>query len=115
MIDESTKSVPASAGPLRAALAEKRASASRFSFGRGVVWLSLFLLLLPPLVFGDDAFRLSLFAKYLALAILALGVDLIWGYTGLLSLGQGLFFALGAYSLAYCLEMQEVANRAHAV
>ncbi len=42
-------------------------------------------------------FFLNLFGKFLAYAILALGIDLIWGYTGILSLGQGVFFGLGAY------------------
>ena len=44
-------------------------------------------------------YYLNLFAKYLALAILALGMDLIWGYTGILSLGQAIFFGMGAYSI----------------
>ena len=39
------------------------------------------------------AFRLNLLGRYLSLAIVAIGVDLIWGFTGLLSLGQGIFFA----------------------
>jgi urea transport system permease protein len=44
-------------------------------------------------------FTLNLFGKYLAFAILALGLDLIWGYTGILSLGHGVFFGLGAYCM----------------
>src|SRR2546425_3866304 len=44
-------------------------------------------------------YYLNLFGKYLSLAILALGMDLIWGYTGILSLGQAIFFGLGAYSM----------------
>jgi urea transport system permease protein len=44
-------------------------------------------------------YYLNLFGKYLALAILALGLDLIWGYTGILSLGQAIFFGLGAYAV----------------
>lgn len=81
----------------------------------GVVLVALALLVLfgPPALFPEDAFRLSLFAKYLALAILALGVDLVWGYTGMLSLGQGLYFSLGAYAVAYSLELQQVAADAH--
>ncbi|BET65145.1 urea ABC transporter permease subunit UrtC [Opitutales bacterium ASA1] len=42
-------------------------------------------------------FQLQLWGKYLSYALLAISVDLLWGYTGLLSLGQGLFFALGGY------------------
>jgi urea transport system permease protein len=44
-------------------------------------------------------YYLNLFGKYLALAILALGLDLLWGYTGVLSLGQAIFFGIGAYSI----------------
>jgi urea ABC transporter permease protein UrtC len=46
-----------------------------------------------------DNFTLNLWGKYLCYAVLALSVDLLWGYTGLLSLGQALFFALGGYML----------------
>jgi urea transport system permease protein len=57
--------------------------------------------LLPPedswLHLSD--FSLNRFGKFLAFAILALGLDLIWGYTGILSLGQGVFFGLGAYCM----------------
>ncbi|WP_447972577.1 urea ABC transporter permease subunit UrtC [Nitrospira sp. Kam-Ns4a] len=44
-------------------------------------------------------FALNRFGKFLAFAILALGLDLIWGYTGILSLGHGVFFGLGAYAI----------------
>jgi urea transport system permease protein len=44
-------------------------------------------------------FTLNRFGKFLAYAILALGIDLIWGYTGILSLGHGVFFGLGAYAI----------------
>ncbi|MDR4481581.1 MAG: urea ABC transporter permease subunit UrtC [Nitrospira sp.] len=44
-------------------------------------------------------FALNRFGKFLAFAILALGLDLIWGYAGILSLGQGVFFGLGAYCM----------------
>jgi urea transport system permease protein len=44
-------------------------------------------------------YYLNLFGKYLALAILALGLDLLWGYAGVLSLGQAIFFGMGAYSV----------------
>jgi len=76
---------------------------------RWLVWFGLLLLLLPPVVYQDNVFRLSLFAKFLALAVLALGVDLIWGYTGMLSLGQGLYFAVGAYSVALSLKLKQAA------
>ena len=50
-------------------------------------------------------FRLNLLGRFLALAIVALGIDLIWGFTGLLSLGQGIFFALGGYAPAMYLQL----------
>jgi urea transport system permease protein len=51
-------------------------------------------------------YTLNLFSKYLALAILALGMDLIWGYTGILSLGQAIFFGLGAYAMGMHLMLE---------
>jgi len=46
-----------------------------------------------------SSFALSLYGKYLTYAVLALGVNLLWGYTGILSLGQCMFFSLGGYAL----------------
>jgi len=67
------------------------------------------VLWLPLQIYGGDRYQLPLYTKYLAMAIFALSVDLIWGYTGLLSLGQGLFFGLGAYAMGYCLILQQAA------
>jgi urea transport system permease protein len=67
-----------------------------------IVAAILFLpFLLPP-------FRLNLLGRFLALGIVALGVDLIWGFTGLLSLGQGIFFALGGYALGMYLSLNSL-------
>ncbi|MSU35662.1 MAG: urea ABC transporter permease subunit UrtC [Pedosphaera sp.] len=49
--------------------------------------------------FHVSNFAISLYGKYLCYAVLALGVNLLWGYTGILSLGQALFFSLGGYAL----------------
>src|SRR6266702_6632765 len=49
--------------------------------------------------FHVSNFTINLYGKYLCYAVLALSVNLLWGYTGLLSLGQCLFFALGGYAL----------------
>ena len=73
-----------------------------------------FLVVLPALNLlpAEDAwfhvsdFRLNQFGKFLAFAILALGLDLIWGYCGVLSLGQGVFFGLGAYCMGMYLALQ---------
>lgn len=67
------------------------------------------LLCAAPFMLSD--FRLTLLSKYLALAILALGIDLIWGYTGILSLGQGVYFGLGAYSMAMYLKLTASGSR----
>ncbi|MGA1283661.1 MAG: urea ABC transporter permease subunit UrtC [Prochlorothrix sp.] len=69
-----------------------------------IVGVILVLTLVMPLVLSD--FRLTLLGRFLALAIVALGIDLIWGFTGLLSLGHGLFFALGGYAFAMHLSLQ---------
>ena len=65
------------------------------------VFAVVFVIVLPvanALGFLSD-YYLNLFGKYLCFAILALGMDLIWGYTGILSLGQAIFFGIGAYSI----------------
>ena len=51
-------------------------------------------------------FSISVYGKYLCYAVLALSVNLLWGYTGLLSLGQALFFTLGGYALGMHLMLK---------
>mgnify|MGYP001583566915 FL=1 len=77
--------------------------------------VGLVLLVLLPLLNvlpADDSwlhlsdFRLNQFGKFLAFGILALGLDLIWGYCGVLSMGQGVFFGLGAYCMGMYLALQ---------
>jgi len=55
-------------------------------------------------------YMISLIGKYLCYALLALSVDLIWGYAGILSLGHGAFFALGGYAMGMHL-MREIGDR----
>lgn len=74
----------------------------------GVWILAVLLLLVIPLTF--DMFRLGLAAKYLCFAFPALGIVLIWGYGGILSLGQGVFFGLGSYMMAMFLKLEAAAN-----
>jgi urea transport system permease protein len=78
------------------------------SGGLGFAVVGAILLVVMPLLnllppedswFHLSDFSLNRFGKFLAFAILALGLDLIWGYTGILSLGQGVFFGLGAYCM----------------
>ncbi len=65
-----------------------------------VALAALFLIVVFPVLNATGVvsnFTVNLWGKYLCYAILAMSVDLLWGYTGLLSLGQALFFALGGY------------------
>lgn len=66
--------------------------------------LLMVILLLAPFFISD--FRLNQLGKFLTYAIIAVGLDLIWGYGGMLSLGQGLFFVLGGYGFAMYLKLQ---------
>ena len=85
------------------------ASSSLRRVGAGwwsIAVLALLLLVLPA---GLDAFRLGLLAKYLCFAFAAVGIVLAWGYGGILSLGQGMFFGLGSYSVAMFLKLEAAA------
>jgi urea transport system permease protein len=75
--------------------------------GVGLV-IALLLIFVIPEIFKatGQSFRITMLGRFLALAIVALGIDLIWGYTGLLSLGHGVFFGLGGYALAMHLKLQ---------
>jgi urea transport system permease protein len=66
------------------------------------------LLVLVPLVVSE--FRLNLLAKYLCFAFPAVGIVLIWGYGGILSLGQGMFFGLGSYMMAMYLKLESTTS-----
>lgn len=61
-------------------------------------------------VFHLETYTVSLLGKYLCFAILALSVDLVWGYLGILSLGHGAFFALGGYAMGMYL-MRQIGDR----
>ena len=68
------------------------------------IWAIIsFLIIVMPLIVSVS--RLKIIGKALALGIVALGVELSWGYTGLLSLGQGIFFTLGGYAIAMYLQL----------
>ncbi|WP_394209585.1 urea ABC transporter permease subunit UrtC [Enterovibrio calviensis] len=57
-----------------------------------------------------ETYTVSLLGKYLSFAILALAVDLVWGYLGILSLGHAAFFALGGYAMGMYL-MRQIGDR----
>src|SRR6201999_4029567 len=68
-------------------------------------------LLLPPTsAFHVPTYLEALFGKYICYALLALSIDLIWGYCGILSLGHGAFFALGGYAMGMYL-MRQIGTR----
>ena len=67
------------------------------------------LLLLAPLLVSD--FRLGLLGKFLSFAILAMSLNLIWGYGGMLSLGHGVFFGLGDYAMAMFLKLEAAGGK----
>jgi urea transport system permease protein len=78
---------------------------SRWIF-EGLVFAAVAVVLIFVMPWLLTDFRLNLLGKFLAFAILALGLDLIWGYTGLLSLGQGVFFGLGGYCMAMYMKLE---------
>ncbi len=83
---------------------QKQARSKRIIEIGVIAALVVFMAVVLPAIL--PAFRLRLMGRFLSLAIVALGIDLIWGYTGLLSLGHGIFFALGGYALAMHLNLQ---------
>lgn len=75
----------------------------RLDFASAIALIALLAIALPLLL---DPFRLNLIGKYLALAFVAIGIVLTWGYGGILSLGQGVFFGLGGYLMAMFLKLE---------
>lgn len=75
--------------------------------GRLILFLAFLGCLFVPPYLVDSPLQVEKLNRFLTLALFALSVDLIWGYTGLLSLGQGLYFGLGAYFVAYSLNLQK--------
>jgi urea transport system permease protein len=75
------------------------------------IMVPIFNLAVPPSsALHMPTYLVALFGKYLCYAILALSIDLIWGYCGILSLGHGAFFALGGYAMGMYL-MRQIGTR----
>lgn len=70
----------------------------------GLLVLCALLFVIFPLVL--NGFRLNMVGKYLSYAFVAVGLVLCWGYGGILSLGQGVFFGLGGYCMAMFLKLE---------
>jgi urea transport system permease protein len=89
-----------------AVIAPQRSSLFPPAVWTGILVATAILALLPilNLTFSEDSalhissFTIALLGKFMCFAIAALALDLVWGYTGILSLGHGLFFALGGYA-----------------
>jgi urea transport system permease protein len=89
---------------------------------RKAMWIVLVLLVVALLVPASNlllpdgnplkipTYAISLFGKYLTYAMLALALDLVWGYCGILSLGHAAFFALGGYAMGMYL-MRQIGTR----
>ena len=69
-------------------------------------WLLLALAFVAP--FALSSYDLNLLARFMAMGILALGLVLIWGHGGILSLGQGVFFGLGGYAIAIHMKLADL-------
>src|ERR1044072_1913307 len=82
--------------------------AQRLFGGKAGVWgTGVFALLLAVILPSAlDIFRLNLIGKYLTYAFVAVGLVLLWGNAGVLSLGQGVFFGLGGYCMAMFLKLE---------
>ncbi|HEU0221331.1 MAG TPA: urea ABC transporter permease subunit UrtC, partial [Paracoccaceae bacterium] len=78
--------------------------------GAAVLVPALNLAVPPGSPFHVSDYLVPLLGKYLCFALLALSLDLIWGYAGALSLGHGAFFALGGYAMGMYL-MRQIGSR----
>ncbi|WP_367318869.1 urea ABC transporter permease subunit UrtC [Streptomyces sp. HUAS ZL42] len=96
-----TTTTPTAVTPASVPLSERLRAPMGFALG------AVLLFGVAPLVLSD--FRLSLLAKYLCYAIVAVGVSLAWGRGGLMVLGQGVFFGLGGYAMAMHLKLADAA------
>jgi urea transport system permease protein len=74
--------------------------------GEMIAFVAFLVLLLVILPLGLPVFRLNLVGKYLAFGFVAIGLVLLWGRCGVLSLGQGVFFGLGGYCMAMFLKLE---------
>ncbi|MGR3179369.1 MAG: urea ABC transporter permease subunit UrtC [Candidatus Anammoxibacter sp.] len=94
------------------ALKNSNSRVKEWSIVGGVLFVFIILIPLLNALPGDDSwykvsnFRLNLLGKFLCFAIVAMGLNLAWGYTGILSLGQGVYFGLGAYVMGMYLVLK---------
>ena len=98
---------------LKSPMAKKMSS---LHFVIAILFISTLYVTICNLAFTEGSalyvsdYTVSLLGKYLCYALLALAVDLVWGYCGILSLGHGAFFALGGYAMGMYL-MRQIGDR----
>ena len=95
----------ASAGSVRRPAAARAGWTGRAAVAGAYAAAAAVLLLGAPALLSD--FRLRLLTQFLCLAMVAVGIGLAWGRGGMLTLGQGLFFGLGAYIMAMHLQLSD--------
>ena len=92
-------------------LLDRSATVFLVLLGTFAIAIPILNLLLPAgSPFHVSTYLVALFGKYICYAMLALSIDLIWGYAGILSLGHGAFFALGGYAMGMYL-MRQIGTR----
>lgn len=89
---------------------KKKISWRHLVFAGIVLVLAFYPLFLKAGIVSSSSFVLYL-GKCICFCIVAIGLDLIWGYTGILSLGHGLYFCLGAYGMGMYLKLQATHGR----
>ncbi len=102
-----------SPSPLLATLPQSAAAATLFAICALVLIVAVPILNLwvpPSSTLHVADYMVPLLGKYLCYALLALALDLVWGYCGVLSLGHGAFFALGGYAMGMYL-MRQIGTR----
>ncbi|WP_084529788.1 urea ABC transporter permease subunit UrtC [Nocardia crassostreae] len=87
---------------------QRLTASSSLKVWSGFALAAVVLFGLAPALLSD--FRLSLLAKFLCFAIVAVGIGLAWGRGGMLTLGQGVFFGIGAYIMAMHMQMADAAR-----
>jgi urea transport system permease protein len=70
------------------------------------IYIAVFILLALLPTYFDNPFTLNQFARYIVFSITAVSVSLVWGYGGILSLGQGIAFGMAAYGMGATMQMQ---------
>ncbi|HET9442906.1 MAG TPA: urea ABC transporter permease subunit UrtC, partial [Acidimicrobiales bacterium] len=104
---------PAAPAPAAEGAARRRTPMARLApgrnpwVGRGLFVVFAVVLLAWPGVLGDPT-RVRQWAEYLCYAMIAVGIDVAWGYGGMLALGQGVFFGIGAYAMGMHLSLEQV-------